>query len=150
MAAAKSDIATNFETQLKTVQAQADAEQRARRRGEQSVWMMPAANGWNGNLFDFAGLARPFDRSQANAWFVDALKDAGNAGTVGDMIVTTTQIDYLAIMERSFRMRHTMRRPRAILHMLARKAGHGHNNGPLVQAALEYVRGLVKQNKRGA
>ena len=65
------------------------------------------------------------------------------------MVVTTTQIDYLAIMERAFRARHTMSRPRAMLHAMGRKAGHGSNTGPLVRGVLEHVRGLVKQSKGG-
>jgi hypothetical protein len=37
-----------------------------------------------------------------------------------------------------------------MIQAMGRKLGHGHNNGPLVQAVLEHVRGLVKRSKGAA
>ena len=75
------------------------------------------------------------------------MSDVKNPGTSGDLAVTTVQIDLLAAMERAWRMRHTMRRPRTFCHAMGRKNGHGDDSGPLVQCQLEYVRGLTKQSK---
>ena len=147
---AKSDIDPNFEAQVTELQAQAAAEQTTRVVGQQALWMRPALNGWDGDLFDWVGMSQPFDRSQANGWFVDAVKDPTDSGTVGDLLVTTIQVDYLSIMERSFRMRHAMGRPRALVQAMGRKLGHGDNTGPLVQSVLEHVRGVVKRNKGAA
>lgn len=136
-----------FETQLRSLRTQAQAEASQGRQGDQVQWLIPDRNGWNGDLFDWQGMAKPFDRSQANQDFVQATSDPQNPGNVGDLIVTTTQIDYLAVMERAFRMRHTMRRPRAMAHALGRKAGHGNDAGTFSQCGLEYVRGILKQSK---
>ena len=148
---ARSDSDPVLETQIKALEKQAEAEGLNRPQGKQTQWMRPTAQqGSTGDIFDMTDMGLPFNRDQSNAWFVEAIKDATNPGSVGDMIVTTTQIDYLAIMERSFRSRQAYSRAKAMLHMSARKAGHGHDNGPLVQAVLEHVRALVKKNKGAA
>jgi len=137
----------NFEGQLRTLRTQAQQEAQSRQQGQPTPWMMPERKAWSGDLFDSAGMHSPFDRTQANQDFVKAVSDATKPGVVGDLIATTTQVDYLATMERAFRMRHTMRRPRAVLLAAGRKTGHGDPQGTLTQCGVEYLRGILKESK---
>lgn len=143
----KSDVDPNFTDQIVTLRTQADAEQKARIKGNQTAWMVPKKGEWSGDLFDREGMAKAFQRDKANADFVAATSDPEAPGMTGDMIVTTLMIDYLACMGRAFCARHTMRRPRAMAHAMGRKKGHGSNRGTLTQAALEYIRGTIQQMK---
>lgn len=160
-----SDMDPRLETLIKWLQGQAGFAAAGVLAGEQAFWMMPptradslragAGSGgpdeepekWEGDLFDVQAMEQPFDRSQSNAWFTKAISDGRNPGTSGDHVVTQIQADYLAVMERAFRSCYTMRRPRAAMHAMARRAGHGSDTGPLVVCVLEYLRGLVKANK---
>jgi hypothetical protein len=116
-------------------------------QGNQAQWMMPVANGWKGSPFDYEGMAQPYSRAQSNAWFTKATANAAQSGSTGDLIATTTQVDYLACMERAFRARHTMSRPRAMCHTMGRKMGHGLDTGPLSRSIIEYIQGVNTQAK---
>lgn len=146
-ATSKADVDPNFETQVKELQTQNAAIAPAALLGQQTQWLMPKHADWTGDLFDWDNMGKPFNRDASNKAFRDAISDAKSPGTTGDMAVTTTQIDILAIMERSFRARHTMSRPRAFAHAMGRRKGHGNDKGPLVQCQLEYIRGLVKESR---
>ena len=146
-ATAKADVDPNFTAQIVALRTQADAEQKARIKGNQVAWMVPDKGEWSGDLFDREGMARAFQRDKANEDFVAATSDPLKPGVTGDMIVTTLMIDYLACMGRAYHARHTMRRPRAMAHAMGRKKGHGDNNGTLTQTALEYVRSTIQQMK---
>jgi hypothetical protein len=134
---------------LTSLQQQAATEQAARLNGTQAIWMMPPLNGWSGSMTDYDSMEKPFDRSSSNDSFKQATADPSQPGTTGDMVVATTQIDYLAIAERSFRMRHTMTRSRAMCHAMTRKNGHGNERGPLLQCVQEYLNGAIKASKQG-
>lgn len=140
----KADVDPNFEKRIRDVKNHAAAEAESQDTGQQTKWFRP--QGWDGNVFDTEGMATAYSREAANQSFLEAVKDPENPGTTGDVVATLTMISTLAGMERAARLRH-MRRPRAIAHMLGRKAGHGDDRGPLVQCNLEYVRGTLKQGK---
>jgi hypothetical protein len=146
MPQSRADVDPNFETQLKQLQQQAQKDSTHVVTGGTVQWMMPELKEWSGDLFDWKGMSSPFDRSVSNQAFSKAISDPANPGTTGDGVVASLQIDYLATLERAFRSRHTMRRPRAVCHAAARKADHGNAKGALL-ASLEYVRGLVKLSK---
>lgn len=143
----RADVDPVFNDQITAIQTQAAAESAAVLTGTQAQWMVPKPQGWTGDLFDLVGMSKMFDRSKSNEWFAQSIADPTKPGTVGDQAVTTTQIDLLAAMERAWRNRHTMRRPRSMMHAMARKAGHGSQTGPLVQAQLEHIRGMVRKSK---
>lgn len=147
---AKTDVDPSLEKNLKALQQQAQAESQKRPRGEQVPWVMPRAGEWSGDLFDWVGIHKAFDRSFSNDKFIEAIKDPKNPGTVYDLTIATTQIDYLATMERAFRSRHTFSRPRLAAHVCGRKRSYGSDRGHIIQGVLEYVRGMVKENKTGA
>jgi hypothetical protein len=148
-AKAKVDTDPVFEEQVTTLRKEADDERTNRPENKQTQWCVPEKRGWSGDLFDYDGMSDMFDRSQANEQFVQAVSSPDNPGVAGDLVVGPLQADYLAIMERAFRARHTMRRPRAVVHAMGRKLGHGHEKGTFVQTALEYVRSTVAQSRSG-
>lgn len=141
----KADIDPVFEKRLRDIQQAAAAEHDQRSVGGQVLWDRPT--GWAGVLTDFQAMHTAFARDKANADYLEATKDPKHPGTTGDIAATTTMIDYLATLERAFKVRHTLRRPRAMAHTLARKYGHGHQHGPLIQSVLEHVRRTLRQAK---
>ena len=148
-AQSKAEVDPNFEGQIRRLRDRAKEEGQARENNTQTQWLMPEKKDWDGDLFPIEGLSEPFIRDEANDKFEEATKDADSSGVVGDLIVTTLQVDYLACMERAFRCRHTMRRPRAMAHMTGRRKGHGEEKGTLTQAHLEYIRNLIKRSQVG-
>lgn len=144
-ATSKADMDPVFQDRVRELQENSKEEYEKRKSGQQVKWFRPGD--WDGNLLSFQAIETPFKRDRANRDFVRAVENAKSPGTTGDLVATTTMIDYLAIMERAFRMRVTMRRPRAVAHMLARKRGHGNDKGVFVQNALEYVRSVLEAAK---
>lgn len=135
----------NFEKQLRRLKAAAAAAYAGGSTGGQVPNYTPV--GWNGDPFDYAGLGVPFSRAAANDGMVKAMADAANPGTTGDVVAGAVMVNELAVMERAFRVRHTLRRCRATAHALGRKRGQGADTGPFVQLGVEYVRGILKQAK---
>lgn len=120
----------------------------ALRNAQQEAGESPDDLMWNGSLFDLENIGISFNRDDLSERFQESVTDAENPGVSGDLISATAQIDYLGTMERAFRARHTMRRPRAMAHAAGRMLGHGHPSGVLATTALDYVTDIVKQAKR--
>lgn len=142
----KAQIDPNFEKRVRDLQRAAQAEYDGRSGTGQVQWLRPT--GLTGGLFDLEGLHVPFNRDAANKDYLEAVKNPDQPGTTGDVVATTTMIDSLAAMERAYRSRHTLRRPRAMALMLGRKRGHGNERGAVTQGFLEYVRSLMRQAKQ--
>ena len=68
----------------------------------------------------------------------------------GDIIGVSTQADYLAMMERAFRSRHTMRRPRAWMHAAGGHKGQALPAGAFKQNAMEYASGILKMMNKNS
>lgn len=143
----KADVDPNFETALRSMKEDSKTNGDAIQKNEQGCWFRP--EGWNGDVFDYDGMKAPFDRQTANAQFVQAISDPDSPGTTGDLIATATQIDYLACLERAFRVRHAMPVPRLMLHAAGTMKGHGHDKGVYSLCGIEYVRRLVAEAKQG-
>jgi len=144
----KADVDTEvFEPIIRRLRERAKEEAEARTKNNQTQWLMPEMENWDGNLFNIEGLSDPFKRDKLGEMFDDATKDGDDSGAVGDLQAITLQTDWLACMERAFRARHTMRRPRAMAHMTGRRRGHGNDRGVLTQCVLEYVRNVVKSTQ---
>lgn len=147
----KSDVDPNFQRQMESQQKQAQTEGEQRINAEQVQWNWPEKEDedfWDGDLFDkgYAKMGKPFNRDKANEDYEAATNDPKNPGKSGDLVVTTTQIDIMATMERAFRARHSSRFPRMMAHLTGtRKYGHGHEQGIFTQSMLDYVQNLVKQ-----
>ena len=144
----KSDVDPTMYLQLKEQSVEALAQEYVNRSMQnQFHWHMPQKIKWSGDLFDWSGMHEPFDRNESNKSFVKAIQDPNNPGVSGDLGITTSQIDYLAVMERAFRARHTCRWPRVCAHMLGRRRGHGNEEMGLFKfGVLGAVRGMVKQS----
>src|SRR5687768_6232711 len=136
--ASKVDVDPNFEKQLRKLKDDARVQEEALRKGGQVKWMRPL--NWNGNPADYAGIHQALNRDTANSQFVDAVKDARTPGVTGDLIAATLMIDYLGAMERAYKDRVTMTKPRRVAHTAGRKKGHGSDTGPFIQLAVEYLR----------
>jgi len=141
----KSDIDPVFREQCEEHKTQAKDEYDTRKKGEQYKWLMPVKRDWSGDLFDWEGMKSPFDREKSNQWYKEATESPTSPGRSGDLIITTTQIAYLAVMERAFRARHTYRFPRCVAQHLGRRKGHGTKYGAFRWAAIEYVQGIIRQ-----
>lgn len=141
------DVDPNIEKQIEALRVSVEREARGILTGEQTVWTRPELNGWSGDLTDIDDMSKPFSRDIANQQFVDAIADPDNPGTTGDLASATVQVDYLAVMERAFRIRHGTTHIRAILHSAARRRGHGDAKGVFKTCVLEYIRRLVKLGK---
>ena len=113
----------------------------------QRQWMTPTLNGWSGDVLDVAGMHAPFDRTDMNAAYTEMLSTPG-AGKVSDAQAWKMQIDYIAVMERAFRTRHSTR-IRAVAHNTARKAGHGNARGLFLNTVLGYAQRLAGGNNDG-
>lgn len=96
-----------------------------------AVWQLPPLNGWSGDPLDIPGTVKAFDRAAANDNFTQLMADGTNPGTTGDGITLKLQIDYTAVMERGFRLRHATP-VRCLAHSSARRVGHGHPAGVLM------------------
>lgn len=144
-ATSKVNMDPKFEKRFRDLQDHAKKEEEERKQGGQVKWFRP--EGWDGDLSKVELSDNPFERKQANEEGVDAVKDGKSPGTTGDIVTAVTQIDTLAVMERAFRVRHFMRRPRAVAHLLARKKGHGDSKGAFGENGVEYVRALMKASR---
>lgn len=143
---AKVNMDPNFEKRLREMQQHAQAESTARQTGERTKWYRP--KDYAGDLTDYAEMETPFDREQANREGVDAVKDPQSPGVTGDTVAAVVQVETLSLMERAFRARHTMRRPRALAHVAARLKGHGDPTGPFVQNGIEFIRQVMAQARK--
>lgn len=140
------DVDPNFQRQVTQLKDTAAQEWSQANQAGQVRWMRPILGGYGGDLWDWEGMKEPFQREQANQWYLDATSDPLKPGRVGDAMITTTQIDYLAAMERAYRARHTMSFPRAVAqHTGRRRFGHAVDKGVFLRGVLEYVRDLIKQ-----
>lgn len=97
---------------------------------------------WTGDTLDIDSL-NSFSREELATQFRNAVKDANNPGAVGDMITTILQGDFLAQMERAFRLRHSTA-VRLRMHSAGRHRGHGHVNGVFRQGLTNYLKQLLK------
>ena len=149
-ASKKSNMSEVLSQLIETLASQCTETATARKDGNQSKWLMPdkGQSGWNGDLFDFAGINKPFDSEKPNQELIDAIKDVDSQGVSGDLVSSQVSIEYLAVLERAFRQRHTQSFPRAVLHGGARKYGLGADAGVLKWVILKYLQDIQKMSAR--
>lgn len=138
------DVDPAFEARMRDLQEHAQDEAEQRPQGGQVRWFRPT--GWSGDLDDYQAMAVPFDRKELNDLYIQAVT-GDPPGTTGDLVAAGTQIDLLAIMERAFRQRCTMRRSRAMAHAVGRYTGHANPLGVPIGGMLGHIRSIVKQSK---
>lgn len=104
-----------------------------------SVWFLGDTSLWSGDPLDIASIAAAFSRAKVGTSYSDTL--TSEDGTVGDAASCTLQSDYLAMVERAFRMRHSS--PiRSEAHATARKLGHSAIGG-CIDRVKEYAQSLI-------
>ena len=143
---ATADIRSRFVTQVKAYAEAADNLQKALRNLEQLKQHKVDKNGWNGDVFDLAGMAKPWERKENEEDVIKSIKDGTKPGVVGDLISSTLQGDWLATQERAFRARHQTK-IRASMHAASRRRGHGHPSGLFLKGVINYIKYIVKLSK---
>jgi hypothetical protein len=80
------------------------------------------------NLLDVPNLHEPvWNRDEANQIYCESVVTQDNPGTAGDIIAMKQQIDFMAVEERAFRLRHaSIVRCATMAH--SRLVGHGTPN----------------------
>lgn len=107
---------------------------------EQPQWQMPPMRDWDGNVLDITKMHKPFARDELNEQYKDALHD--DTATTADCMGTKVQLDYMAMMERAFRLRHTTL-IRSVMHAAGRIKAHGDDAGVHTGGVLQYVQDLL-------
>lgn len=150
MATSKVDQDPVLQAVLDLLRDQALAEYEGLLAGRQTQWMMPPVSdaAWNGELHDYQAIGLAFSREKTGEAFVKATSNASSPGTTGDLISAVLQADYLGVMERAFRDRHTMSRARAMCHSLGRRRGHGSESGPLARSVKDFIRALINESRK--
>lgn len=142
------DVRTRFTAQLTSLKKAAAAAFAATKMTAPREWFSPDKGDWDGDLTNVEGLSKAYDRSDNATDFQAAIKDGRQPGTVGDLLASQIQGDYLAVQERAYRARmHSSVRCR--FHAAARQRGHGDEKGLFQQGVLGYVAQLVKASKAG-
>ena len=92
-------------------------------REGQREWYLPEAWLSTVDLHDIQALMTGFDRTAINDNYIQCMSDAGNPGTIGDVISLKQQLDYNAAEERALRLRHASV-IRTMTHACGRRRGH--------------------------
>jgi hypothetical protein len=142
VATSKAQLHTRFTAQVQQLAAEAGLMHKSVTAGEPRPWQLGDLNGWDGNVTDIPGMAKPFDRSEIGQNFADVYQPK-EPGTVGDAATLRVQNDYLAAMERAFRTRHASS-VRAAIMAAGRRNGHGSDQGPLLDGVIRYAQDLLK------
>jgi len=142
----KASMDPNFEKRVEELKEAAKQEAVERKLGKQVKWFRP--KGWTGGEFEYEPMSLPFDSNKANQDYKSAVQSPDSPGTSGDIIATQTMAECLAVMERGFRQRHTMRRCRAMAHHLGRRKGQGETQGVFGNNYLDYLRSVMKQSSK--
>jgi len=140
----KSNLCGKLQSLVDDLTEQFKIEAQDRKKNEGIKWTMPPKAGWDGDIFKWNKMDKPFDSTQPNEELTQTISSGDSPGRTGDLVNTNTSIDYLAAMERAFRARHTMTFPRNVAHATARKHGLGHDKGPLKLSLIDYLKDLQK------
>lgn len=114
----------------------------------QRSWFMPDPNGslYDGNPRSLEAIKYAFDRTALGLNYLQALLDVKGAG--GDAMSDKVQSDYLAALERAYRLRH-MGFPRTALHAAARRSGHAATVGGVFDRVTQYASDLLVAGAAG-
>ena len=142
----KSGMDPKLEDLIEEITTQAKDEAEERKQNKQVKWTMPPKSDWDGDLFKWKEMYKPFDSKKSNEDLKKTVKDAKDPGNGGDLVNTATQIEYLAMAERAFRARHTMTFVRGIAHSTARRYGFSQEGGPFKLSVKKYLEDIQKMS----
>lgn len=141
------EIDTFFEGRLEELREWAAQQGKAvaRRDGSKESWWLPEEDAGVLDPLDIAGMAAYFRREAINAGYREGLTenpdDVDQPSTLADCMAWTVQGDYLAAMERAYRLRQATRIRRQVWSS-ARYAGHGHAKG-IFARLITHVQNLI-------
>lgn len=105
------------------------------------VWMTPPE--LTASPLKPDAIAEGFSRKTADEAYQQALSDSEK---MGQAMAAKIELDYVANMERAYRMRQ-LRPPRAMAHAAARRAGHGTPGGTHSGVVLKFVTDIARLGK---
>jgi len=143
-ASKKSGMDPKLQQLIEEIVKQAKDEAKERKQNKQVKWRMPPKAGWDGDIFKWQQMDKPFDSKKSNDDLKKTVKSPDNPGNVGDLVNTMTQLEYLAMAERGFRARHSMTFTRGIAHATARQNGFSKDKGPFKMSVLKYLEDIQK------
>lgn len=144
----RANMDPNYEKRCRDFQSASAIEAESLKVGGPPVWFRP--EGWDGRLSGtgyLENMSIPFSSDASTNDYLEAVKDAKKPGTSGDVVITTIMSETLSIMERAFRVRHSLRRVRATCHVIGRKMAQGSATGSFIQSNVEFVRSLLATTK---
>lgn len=109
----------------------------------QRQWMYPPLGAWDGDTSNITGMNDAFDRAALNTQYEDLVSDQTQESTIGEVMITKLQVDYIAALERAFRTRHCSS-VRAKLHAAARRRGMGTTAGPFTGSVVLWLTRLLQ------
>lgn len=143
MAESRAQTHSVFLNVVQDLAAAALAQSEADRTGRPRPWDLP--RGLSDTL-DIAGMTTPFNREEIDAAYEGLLADGQASGTMGDVVATKVQGDYVACVERAFRARHAT--PVRLAAMASgRRAGHGHPRGVFLGGVVQFVQDAIKAGR---
>ncbi len=107
--------------------------------GGRPSWFRGQQTSWSGEVLDVDAIATAFDRSAVGESYSEAI---AGGGTVGAAASSKLQSDYLAMMERSFRLRH-LSPIRSSLHAATRRLGHSDAARGVIARVGKYAQDLL-------
>lgn len=137
-----SDILGDFSKHIKALEEQAKFSAEAVISGGRRRWFVPPDAG-SADVNDPTAINSSFDRTALNNLYEKALLDEG---TVGDRIALKQQIDYVAVLERSYRAaRASSIRCRAMA--AGRSKGHSSPMGVFGGHVMREIQNIVRNSK---
>ncbi len=145
-ATSHAEIRDRLREQLLALAASAENAGAAAALSEPRRWTQLELGDWDGDLTNISEIPQAFDREEIAQDYKDAIKDSTSPGTVGDLMISQLQGDYLAIQQRAFLARHAGH-VRNLMHAAGRRRGHGHAAGVIRKGLLGYLEELLKKAK---
>jgi hypothetical protein len=121
----KATVQETFRKRLQQLRETAGGQSKALTGTGARPWQVPEGTK---DLLKIEELHKPgFDRQKLNDAYLECMQDAQNMGTVSDVIALKQQIDYVAMEERAFRLRHATV-VRCLIHSAGRRHGQSVGN----------------------
>jgi hypothetical protein len=133
----------NFEIIVRQAQQQLETVGKGiRSEDEQRRWFDFREVGTPVGKFEYEKLHTLFDRSKGNEEYIKMRKDKD--AKVGEAQTAKISVDFLAAMERDFRLRHRSR-IRLFVHASCRHTSHSQDNGPLRVNTIGWLASFSKE-----
>jgi len=140
----KGKIHDLMDAMLSLLAKQSEAAAGAVTSDDQSEWLVPSPDDWNGDPLDVKETTKAFNRDEINENYRDAHKDPEDPGTVADATVLKLQIDWIGAMERAYRLRHATS-ARCGFAAASRLAGHGQEQGTFLGGVKNHLVDILQE-----